>query len=151
LPESQARPAPVTAPSAVSAPPQVPARAEATAASGTHPESDEVELLRNYEGKRPVRVLSGKATYYANSLAGRKTASGQVYDPKRFTAAHRKLPFGTVIRVIRKDTNQYVYVRVTDRGPFAGGNRIIDLSYIAAERLGMLRMGVAPVRLEVLE
>jgi rare lipoprotein A len=110
----------------------------------------EQQLLARYEGKTATKVLSGKATYYANSLAGRKTASGETYDPKAFTAAHRTLPFGTVVRVVRTDTNRYVYVSITDRGPFAGGNRIIDLSYVAAERLGMVRAGVVPVRVEVL-
>lgn len=111
----------------------------------------EAQLLARYEGKRPVQVLNGKATYYANSLAGRKTASGEPYLPTVFSAAHRTLPFGTVVRVVRTDTNKYVYVRITDRGPFAGGGRIIDLSYVAAERLGMIRAGVVPVRVEVLK
>lgn len=110
----------------------------------------EAQLLERYEGKRAVQVLNGKATYYANSLAGRKTASGEPYLPTVFSAAHRTLPFGTVVRVVRTDTNKYVYVRITDRGPFAGGGRIIDLSYVAAERLGMIRAGVVPVRIEVL-
>lgn len=111
----------------------------------------EQQLLQRYEGKPAVQVLKGKATYYANSLAGRKTASGEVYDPSVFSAAHRTLPFGTVVRVVRTDTNKYVYVRITDRGPFAGGGRVIDLSYVAAQRLGMIRAGVVPVRLEVLK
>lgn len=111
----------------------------------------EGQLLERYEGKRAVQVLNGKATYYANSLAGRKTASGEPYQPSVFSAAHRTLPFGTVVRVVRTDTNRYVYVRITDRGPFAGGGRIIDLSYVAAERLGMIRAGVVPVRVEVLQ
>jgi rare lipoprotein A len=97
-----------------------------------------------------VDVLHGKATYYANSLAGNKTASGQVYDPELFTAAHRKLPFGTIVRVVRTDTQRYVYARVNDRGPFGNSQRIIDLSYAAAERLDMLRAGVVPVRVEIL-
>ena len=98
-----------------------------------------------------MKVLEGKATYYGNKFAGRKTASGEVFDPQKFTAAHRKLPFNTVVRVVRTDTNKYVYVRITDRGPYAGKQRIIDLSLIAAERLGMLRAGVVPVRVEVLD
>ena len=111
----------------------------------------EQELLKRYEGKAATQVFTGKATYYANSLAGRKTASGERYNPKMFTAAHRKLPFGTVVRVVRTDTNRYVYVRITDRGPFAGKERIIDLSYVAAQRLGMIRAGVVPVKVEVLD
>jgi rare lipoprotein A len=111
----------------------------------------ETELLARYEGRRPKTTQLGKATYYSNKLSGRKTASGETYNPASFTAAHKKLPFDTVVRVVRTDTNRYVYVRITDRGPFAGRERIIDLSYIAAERLGMIRAGVVPVRVEVLD
>jgi len=90
------------------------------------------------------------ATYYSNRLAGRKTASGEVYDPKALTAAHKKLPFGTLVRVTRKDDGRSVTVRINDRGPFAGKDRIIDVSYRAAEELDMVRAGVVPVRVEVL-
>lgn len=101
----------------------------------------------------PRRVLLGKASYYANSLAGNKTASGERYDPRALTAAHRSLPFGTMVRVTRVDTGGSVVVRVTDRGPFAGADegRIIDLSRAAAEKLEMLRAGVVDVRVEVIE
>ncbi|MEN9577076.1 MAG: hypothetical protein RJA70_85 [Pseudomonadota bacterium] len=120
----------------------------ARAGAGQYP--NEQELPAAYDGVSPVDVLHGKATYYANSLAGNKTASGQVYDPELFTAAHRKLPFGTIVRVVRTDTQRYVYARVNDRGPFGNSQRIIDLSYAAAERLDMLRAGVVPVRVEIL-
>jgi rare lipoprotein A len=96
-----------------------------------------------------VREQRGKATYYADSLAGRRTASGERYDPKAFTAAHRSLPFGTVVRVVRVDDGREVTVRINDRGPFAGEERVIDLSRAAAERIGMLRAGVVPVRVLV--
>jgi rare lipoprotein A len=108
-------------------------------------------LLAQYEGQAPKRVLQGKATYYGDSLAGNKTANGDVYDPRGFTAAHRTLPFNTIVRVVRLDTQRYVYVRINDRGPFGNAQRIIDVSKIAAERLGMLRAGVVRVRVEVLE
>jgi rare lipoprotein A len=111
----------------------------------------EAELLARYEGKPAKSTQVGKATYYSNKLSGRKTANGETYDPRKFTAAHKELAFDTVVRVVRTDTNKYVYVRITDRGPFAGRERIIDLSYIAAERLGMIRAGVVPVRVEVLD
>ncbi len=111
----------------------------------------ESELLARYEGRPAVTVYEGKATYYGNQFTGRTTANGEVYDPNKFTAAHKKLPFNTVVRVVRQDTNKYVYVRINDRGPYAGKSRIIDLSYIAAERLGMIRAGVVPVRVEVLD
>lgn len=113
--------------------------------------ADEAELLARYEGQRAVKTLKGKASYYSDKLAGNRTASGERYDPGRFTGAHRTLPFGTVVRVVRLDTQRYVYVRITDRGPFGGRGRIIDLSRIAAERLGMLRAGVIDVRVEVLK
>lgn len=80
----------------------------------------------------------GPATYYADSLKGRRTASGQRYDPRRFTAAHRTLPFGTSVVVSRPGRS--VRVLVNDRGPYAHG-AVIDLSRAAAEALGMVRAG----------
>lgn len=94
------------------------------------------------------------ATYYANRFTGRKTASGERYDPRELTAAHRTLPMGTVVRVTRIDqsgepTSDPIVVRINDRGPYASG-RIIDLSMAAARRLDMLKAGVVRVRVEVL-
>ncbi len=109
------------------------------------------ELEATYRGRSARRVLRGEASYYGAAFAGRKTASGEVFDPALPTAAHRTLPFGTVLRVIRIDTGAVVYVRVNDRGPFGKSRRILDLSTSAAEQLGMLRRGVAEVRAEVLE
>jgi len=91
----------------------------------------------------------GKASYYADSLAGRKTGSGEPYDPKAYTAAHRVLPFGTWVEVRRKD-GRSVRVRINDRGPFAGRGRVIDLSRAAAEELGMIREGVVEVEIYTL-
>ena len=108
-------------------------------------------LEKRYAGFRPEQTTRGKATYYSDSLAGRPTASGEKYQPEAFTAAHRTLPFGTIVRVVREDGGQAVVVRITDRGPFGEAKRIIDVSRAAAERLDMLRDGVIPVRVEVLE
>jgi rare lipoprotein A len=94
-------------------------------------------------------VLTGTASYYASSLAGRRTASGERYDPRALVAAHRHLPFGTVLRVTNPANERSVEVRVIDRGPFTRG-RVIDLSRRAAEELGMIRRGHAAVRIEVL-
>ncbi len=91
----------------------------------------------------------GRASYYHDSLAGNHTANGDIYDPLEMTAAHRKLPFGTIVDVVRPN-GRYVRVRINDRGPFAGKNRIIDLSRIAAERLGMIRAGVVEVSLYII-
>jgi rare lipoprotein A len=91
----------------------------------------------------------GKASYYSDRLKNRPTASGERYHPGKLTAAHPRLPFGTMVRVIRPKTGKSVIVRINDRGPYAK-DRIIDLSRKAAEALGIIRAGVARVRLEVI-
>jgi rare lipoprotein A len=96
-------------------------------------------------------VEQGEATYYGNSLAGHLTASGDRYQPSELTAAHKHLPFGSIVRVTREDDGKSVIVRINDRGPFGNASRIIDVSHSAAEALDMIRAGVVPVRLEVLE
>jgi rare lipoprotein A len=120
----------------------------ATAAAG--PVSQE-ELAQRFGNARALSVLAGSASYYSDKLAGRSTASGMPYEPNGYTAAHRTLPFGSVLRVTRREGGQVVYVRVTDRGPYGPRGRILDLSRAAAEQLGMLRAGVVDVRVEVLE
>lgn len=113
--------------------------------------AEEIDLHERYGRTPALRVQFGKATYYGESLAGNLTASGEVFDPWRFTAAHRELPFGTVIRVVRLDTGKHTYVEVNDRGPFGDGRRVVDLAKIAAARLDMIRAGVVDVRIEILE
>jgi rare lipoprotein A len=95
-----------------------------------------------------TRTQDGFASYYGASFAGRRTASGERFDPQAFTAAHRDLPFGTRIRLTNLDNGRTVVVRINDRGPYADG-RIVDVSWAAARELGMLRSGVARVRLEL--
>lgn len=108
-------------------------------------------LAERYARARPLAVQHGSASYYSDAFAGRRTASGATYEPRGMTAAHRSLPFGTVLRVVRSDGARSVYVRVTDRGPYGPKGRILDLSRAAAEELGMLRAGVVKVKLEVVE
>jgi len=108
------------------------------------------EWLNSFQSYPAQQVLEGKVTYYSDSLAGNTTANGEIYDPNMLTAAHRTLPFGTVVRVTRQQDGRSVIVRVNDRGPFGDKNRILDLSRAAAERIGMLRAGVVPARVEVL-
>ncbi len=93
-------------------------------------------------------VEEGEASYYAPAFHGRRTASGEKYDRRAYTAAHRTLPFGTVVRVTDKATGRSVVVRINDRGPFKP-TRILDLSEQAAKDLGILARGVAQVRVEV--
>jgi len=92
----------------------------------------------------------GLASWYGEPYHGRRAASGEIYDMYELTAAHRSLPFGTMVRVTRRDTGDTVVVRINDRGPFVKG-RIIDLSDAAARKIGLDRDGVAPVRLQVVE
>jgi rare lipoprotein A len=101
-------------------------------------------------GSGSVATETGKASYYGDRHHGRKTASGERFDQHALTAAHRSLPFGTRVRVTNLNNERSVVLRINDRGPFVRG-RIIDVSRAAAERLGMLRAGVVPVRVEQLD
>lgn len=97
-----------------------------------------------------LQTLVGAASFYSNSLAGRRTASGVRYDPQEMVAAHRTLPFGSLLRVTNEANGRSVQVRVVDRGPFAKG-RVLDLSRRAAEKLDFIRRGHTRVIIEVLE
>ncbi len=89
----------------------------------------------------------GLASFYARSLQGQRTASGGHYNSRAMTCAHRTYAFGTVLRVTDVESGRSVLVKVTDRGPFVPG-RVVDLSWAAARRLGILDRGVARVRVE---
>ena len=89
------------------------------------------------------KPFSGKASFYGFNHKG-KTASGEPYDPHKYTAAHRTLPFGTAVRVTDPHTKRSVTVVINDRGPFIKG-RVIDLSLAAAQSLGMTKRGVVPI------
>ena len=95
-------------------------------------------------------VLYGESSYYAEKFHGRKTANGETFDMYKKTAAHKSLPFNTILEVTNIENNQSVIVRVNDRGPFVGG-RILDLSYSAAKEIGMLAKGVVKVRIKILK
>lgn len=86
----------------------------------------------------------GKASYYSKDLRGRRTASGEVFNPNDLTCAHRYYPFGTLLKVYNPANGKSVVVKVTDRGPFVR-SRIIDLSWRAAKELGIVSQGVAMV------
>lgn len=91
---------------------------------------------------------SGTACWYGAEFHGRRTASGEIFDQNKLTAAHPSLPFGTIVRVTNKANDQSVLVRINDRGPWKRG-RIIDLSRAAAQQLDMVNAGLAEVDLEV--
>ena len=125
-----------------------------TASLGAAPvESSNAESSYGSHRRQPKQQRSkpyqvGKASWYGKQFAGRDTASGEPFDMFRFTAAHRTLPLGTIVRVTDVKTGNWVIVRVNDRGPMVAG-RIIDLSYGAAQMLGLRGHGVATVRLDL--
>lgn len=94
-----------------------------------------------------ARAEEGIASYYADSLDGNPTASGESYNKNAMTAAHRTLPFGTKVKVTNLSNHKSVVVRINDRGPHIE-NRIIDISGAAAEKLGLLDSGTTRVRIE---
>jgi rare lipoprotein A len=95
--------------------------------------------------------LEGLASYYAEPYHGRRTASGEIFDTYQgLTAAHRTLPFNTMVRVTNKTNGREVDVKINDRGPFVEG-RVIDLSLRAARQIDLVRPGVAPVKLKILK
>lgn len=96
-----------------------------------------------------AQTLDGKASFYSNSLHGSMMANGKRYDRNAMTCAHKKLPFGTMLRVTNLNNGNSVVVEVTDRGPYVAG-RIVDLSYKAASELGMLGAGVVRVKVDIL-
>jgi len=93
---------------------------------------------------------TGEASWYGGKFDGKKTASGDTFDQNDYTAAHRTLPFGTKVKVTNLENGKSVDVEITDRGPFAKQNRIIDLSHAAARALDMKENGTAKVRVEAL-
>jgi rare lipoprotein A len=99
--------------------------------------------------KEPTHTLRGMASWYGSSHHGRMTASGQRFDMRELTAAHRTLPLGTRVRVTNLLNGRSIVVTITDRGPFVK-DRVIDLSHAAARQIGLLGPGTAPVQLEVL-
>ena len=99
---------------------------------------------------RLIQVVNGRASWYGPGFYGRRTASGEKLEPGSLTAAHRSLPFGTLVRVTNLSNGRSVVVRINDRGPHRR-HRIIDLAHGAATELKMMQAGEIPVRLEIIE
>lgn len=102
-----------------------------------------------YDAK-PASVLYGKASYYYGRWIGHITANGEIYRAGDVTAAHKTLPFNTMVRVTNLKNNKSVIVRINNRGPYVKG-RILDLSLVAAQKVGMTQAGVVPVKAEILK
>jgi rare lipoprotein A len=109
-------------------------------------------------GKKPTHVSHSKAyqekgvaSWYGWRMKGRKTANGEKYNPKEMTAAHRTLPFNTIVRVTNLDNGRSCKVRINDRGPAKWTHRLIDLSKTAADELGYVGKGTAHVLVEAVK
>lgn len=98
----------------------------------------------------PADLMQGIASWYGEEFAGRTTANGEIFDPLLLTAAHRTLPFGTVLDITNPQTNETVRVRVNDRGPYIQ-NRVIDLSYAAAQKISLIEPGIGQVDIKVVK
>ena len=137
-------------------PPNTPGTASSANTEQARPEKGKVtnsvkaKAVRHRQkgSSRPYQV--GKASWYGKSFHGKTTASGEPYDMFQFTAAHRQLPLGTLVKVTNLDNGRSVVVRVNDRGPVPQ-SRIIDLSYGAARMLGIPGHGIEPVRLDIVQ
>ena len=121
-----------------------------TEEDNTPEQVDTNTLTPNIDENQVGFKTSGKASFYADSLAGNKTASGDIYDPERFMAAHKTLPFGTIVKVTNVSNGKWVKVVIQDRGPYAE-NRLIDLSKSSFEALDNLSKGLINVEIEILE
>lgn len=135
-------PSPPPPPPPVAEPAVEPAAAPATEEPPTSPATD-------WASAPALESFTGRVSFYADSLAGHRTANGERYDPSALTCASRELPFGSLVRVTRLDTGASVVVRVNDRGPWGRRQRILDLSRAAAEAIDMIRAGVVEVRADV--
>ncbi|CCH65425.1 Rare lipoprotein A precursor [Richelia intracellularis HM01] len=107
-------------------------------------------LSKAYRFRAKNHIFKGVASFYGYDGSGNKTASGEKFNPEAMTAAHRTLPFGTRVRVTNPHNGRSVIVRINDRGPFIQG-RVIDLSYGAARVLGIIRRGIAPVKVQIMD
>lgn len=92
----------------------------------------------------------GYASWYGGKFQGRQTANGEIFDTYKFTAAHKNLPFNTMLKVVNLENGKSTVVRINDRGPFIEG-RVLDLSYAAANKIGMLNEGVAKISYKIIE
>jgi rare lipoprotein A len=113
-------------------------------------ETDEPPPMASLPTPPPATIVeTGMASWYGARHHGKRTASGEIFNQEKFTAAHRTLPWGSVVKVTNLANGKSVEVRINDRGPFEKG-RIIDLSRAAARVLGMVASGVTLVRVELL-
>ncbi len=136
------------APAGASGSSSQPAQAGKKSRKAKKPAKRKAKKARCY---RVGNVLRGQAAWYGGKLHGGKTASGERFDKFAMTAAHRTLPVNTVVKVTNLRTKRSVKVRINDRGPFGKKSRIIDVSEGAAGKIGMIKSGVAKVKIEIVK
>lgn len=120
-------------------------------AMSSSPETYQGSGISRPADKTPkAAVVTGPASWYGPGFNGKKTASGEIFDDGKMTAAHKTMPLGSKVRVTNLSNGKTVQVEINDRGPYVEG-RILDLSQAAAQALGMVERGVAQVRIEPLE
>ena len=124
--------------------------ASATPASLADQESKTPQDAPTAAAQKWTSKIHGVASWYGGVFNGRRTADGEIYDMYAMTACHPTLPFGSVVRVVNRANHHSVVVRITDRGDLVEEGRIIDLSYGAAQKLGITWAGLAKVDLQVL-
>ena len=128
----------------------VSACSQSSSSSGKHSSLSHSSSSQSYsQQSSPSYKAKGKASFYADKYQGRQTASGERFNQRANTAAHRKLPFGTWVKVTNVNTGKSVSVRINDRGPFVRG-RIIDLTKSAFKAIANTRLGVVDVIVEVI-
>lgn len=127
-------------------------KSENTSQISTEKPKLSVENQKKTEVKssKKAKTLVGKASWYGKRFHGRQTANGEIYDMFQFTAAHKTLPLGTWLKVTNLRNGKWIVVRVNDRGPYVG-DRILDLSYGAAQMLNFRHKGIEKVKAEVIE
>ena len=135
---------------ALAAPSALPAQRTLDAAPAETAQTDAVDTGTDLTPAPVIAEQTGIASWYGMHWQGRKTASGTRFDVRKLTAAHRTLPLNTIVRVTNLLNGATVEVLVNDRGPYVGA-RVIDLSEAAAKRLNMVRKGLVPVRIEIVE
>jgi rare lipoprotein A len=136
----------VPPPPSISSPEQQPAE-QSSEARPSEPSRDADAIAPD---TKPLLIETGIASWYGAPYHNRRGSNGELYDMHAMTAAHRTLPLGSIVRVTCIENGDSAVVRITDRGPFIEG-RIIDLSQAAAQKIGLVRKGTAPVRIEVLK
>ena len=118
--------------------------------SSSTPKKTTKKFNKQSKDKKKKTVYTGVSSYYGSKFHGKLTANGEVYDMYGVTAAHKTLPFNTVIRVTNLGNNKSLILRINDRGPYVDG-RILDCSYGAAKKLDFLNQGTANVEIKVIE